>query len=63
MPGLELLLTEDPARAAEIARELDAANAERRQIERRIRFEAEAQMAELGERGAYVLAGESWHPG
>jgi single-stranded-DNA-specific exonuclease len=61
--GVELLLTEDPARAAEIARELDAANAERRQIERRIRFEAEAQMAELGERGAYVLAGETWHPG
>ena len=61
--GLELLLTEDPARAAEIARELDAANSERRQIERRIRFEAEAQMAELGSRGAYVLAGESWHPG
>ena len=61
--GLELLLTDDPARAAEIAAELDAANAERRQIERRIRFEAEAQMAELGERGAYVLAAEKWHPG
>ena len=61
--GLELLLTEDPARAAEIARELDAANSERRQIERRIRFEAEAQMAELGPRGAYVLAAEGWHPG
>ncbi len=61
--GLELLLTEDPARAEQIARELDAANAERRQIERRIRFEAEAQMAELGPRDAYVLAGESWHPG
>jgi single-stranded-DNA-specific exonuclease len=61
--GLELLLTEDPARAAEIARELDAANGERRQVERRIRFEAEAQMAELGQRGAYVLAGETWHPG
>jgi single-stranded-DNA-specific exonuclease len=61
--GLELLLTEDPARAAEIARELDAANAERRQIERRIRFEAEAQMAELGERSAYVLSAERWHVG
>ena len=61
--GLELLLTEDPARAAAIARELDSANAERRAIERRIRFEAEAQMAELGERDAYVLAAESWHPG
>jgi single-stranded-DNA-specific exonuclease len=61
--GLELLLTEDPARAEQIARELDAANSERRQIERRIRFEAEAQMAELGPREGYVLAGESWHPG
>jgi single-stranded-DNA-specific exonuclease len=61
--GLELLLTDDPARAQEIARELDAANSERRQIERRIRFEAEAQMAELGPRDAYVLSGESWHAG
>jgi single-stranded-DNA-specific exonuclease len=61
--GLELLLSEDPARAAQVARELDAANAERRLLERRIRVEAELQMGELGERAAYVLAGESWHPG
>jgi single-stranded-DNA-specific exonuclease len=61
--GLELILTSDPQRAEQIARELDSANHERRQIEQRIRFEAEAQMAELGERAAYVLAGESWHPG
>ena len=26
-------------------------------------FEAEAQVAEAGERSAYVLAGEGWHPG
>jgi single-stranded-DNA-specific exonuclease len=61
--GLELILTSDPKRAEQIARELDSANHERRQIEQRIRFEAEAQMAELGERAAYVLAGESWHAG
>ena len=61
--GLELILTEDPGRAAQIAKELDTANHERRQIEQRIRFEAEAQMAELGERDAYVLAGETWHAG
>jgi single-stranded-DNA-specific exonuclease len=61
--GLELILTEDPARAGQIAKELDSANHERRQVERRIRFEAEAQMAELGERDAYVLAGEGWHAG
>jgi len=61
--GLELLLTTDAARAAAIAEELDAANAERRFTEQRILFEAEAQVRELGERPAYVLAGEGWHPG
>ena len=61
--GLELILTSDPARAARIAEELDSANHERRAVERQIRFQAEAQMAELGERSAYVLAGEGWHPG
>lgn len=61
--GLELLLTEDRLRAAQIADELDAANSERRQVEMRIRFQAEAQMDELGERAAYVLAGEEWHAG
>ncbi|HEV7528913.1 MAG TPA: single-stranded-DNA-specific exonuclease RecJ [Solirubrobacteraceae bacterium] len=61
--GLELILTEDPQRATQIASELDRANAERRQVETRIRHEAEAQIAQLGQRGAYVLAGEGWHAG
>jgi single-stranded-DNA-specific exonuclease len=61
--GLELVLTEDPLRAAQIAEELDRANSERRQTETRIRFAAEAQVAALGERPAYVLAGEDWHAG
>jgi single-stranded-DNA-specific exonuclease len=61
--GLELLLTGDRLRAAQIAAELDAANSERRQVEMRIRYEAEAQMDALGERAAYVLAGEGWHQG
>jgi single-stranded-DNA-specific exonuclease len=61
--GLELLLTEDPARAEEIAAELDGANAERRAVEQRILWEAEALLTEMGERSAYVLAGEGWHPG
>jgi single-stranded-DNA-specific exonuclease len=61
--GLELVLTEDPERAAAIADELDRANAERRHTETRILFEAEAQVRELGEQPAYVLAGEGWHPG
>lgn len=61
--GLELILTEDAARASEIALELDRANQERRHTETRILFEAEAQVAALGESPAYVLAGEGWHPG
>jgi single-stranded-DNA-specific exonuclease len=61
--GLELVLTGDPARATQIAEELDRANHERREVEQRIRFAAEAQMDALGERAAYVLAAEGWHPG
>ena len=61
--GLELLLTGDEARAAQIADELDRLNAERRHTETRILFEAEAQVARAGERSAYVLAGEGWHKG
>ncbi len=61
--GLELLLTGDEQRAAEIAAELERVNAERRAVEQRIVWEAEAQVAELGERHSYVLAGDGWHPG
>ncbi|HYM45389.1 MAG TPA: single-stranded-DNA-specific exonuclease RecJ [Solirubrobacteraceae bacterium] len=64
--GLELILTEDRARAARIAQELDRVNHERRSAEQRISFEAEAQIATLGdgsERRALVLAGEGWHVG
>ncbi len=64
--GLELILSEDPARAAQIADELDRVNHERRSAERTIRFEAEAQITALGdlrEHRALVLAGENWHVG
>jgi single-stranded-DNA-specific exonuclease len=61
--GLELLLTTDPARAEAIAVELDAVNTERRDVEARILFEAEAQVAATGDAPAYVLAADGWHPG
>jgi single-stranded-DNA-specific exonuclease len=61
--GLELLLTKDQGRAEQIASELERVNAERRAVEQRIVWEAEAQVAEQGERHTYVLAGEDWHPG
>jgi single-stranded-DNA-specific exonuclease len=61
--GLELILTESPERAGEVAAELDHANRERRQVERRILFQAQAQLEQQGERMAYVLAAEGWHAG
>jgi len=61
--GLELLLTADEIRAAQIADELDRLNSERRITEQRILFEAEALVAQAGERMSYVLAGEGWHKG
>jgi single-stranded-DNA-specific exonuclease len=61
--ALELLLTHDEARAGEIAEELDRANGDRRFVEQRISFEAEAQVAELGDQPAYVLWADGWHAG
>ena len=61
--GLELLLTDDPDRAREVAQELDAVNTRRRAVEQEIDFAAEAMVREMGRRPAYVLAGEGWHPG
>lgn len=61
--SLELLMCADRERASTLARELDRCNGERRQIEQRILFEAQAQVRELGEMAGYVLAGEDWHPG
>jgi len=64
--ALELIMTDDRARAAQVAQELDRINHERRGVERTIRFEAEAQIAALGDddqRHALVLAGEGWHAG
>jgi single-stranded-DNA-specific exonuclease len=60
---LELLMTDSAERAAELAQALDRANRERRHVEQRILFEAQAQVRELGPLPGYVLAGEGWHPG
>ena len=53
--GLELLLTADEIRAAQIADELDRLNSERRMTETRILFEAEAMVAEAEPRRAALL--------
>lgn len=65
--GVELFLTEDDERAAEIAKELSRANSERRSTERDVDAAAEAARRELPEELrdglGMVLAGEGWHPG
>jgi single-stranded-DNA-specific exonuclease len=65
--GVELFLTEDPERAAEIATELSRANGERRATEQEVSTAAEAARRELPDHlrdaSALVVAGEGWHPG
>jgi single-stranded-DNA-specific exonuclease len=61
--ALELLLTEDGARADEVARELDLLNRDRQEAEARILFAAEAACLPQASRAAIVVAGEEWHPG
>ncbi len=61
--ALELMLTEDDERAAEVARELDLLNRDRRETEQRILHAAEAMCAPQMHQAALVVAGEEWHPG
>jgi single-stranded-DNA-specific exonuclease len=65
--GVELMLTEDAERAAQIAEELDCANAERRWAEQKVVEGAQrarsALPPSLADAPALVLAGEGWHPG
>ena len=66
--GVELFLTDDEARAAEIATELNRANGERRATEREVDDRggsgaAGAAGASCGSRRRWSLAGQGWHPG
>jgi len=65
--GVELFLTEDDERAAEIAVELNRANSERRATEREVANAAEMALRDLPERlreaPGLVVAGRDWHPG
>ena len=65
--GVELMLTDDHDRAAEIAAELDRVNRERRATETEVLRSAEAAFAELpaelAEAPGLVIAGEGWHAG
>ena len=66
MRAVEMLTTDDLAFARTIASELDECNSRRQMIEQTIVAEAHAMIraaGEVGERGAYVVGKEGWHPG
>lgn len=66
MEAVRLLTTDDAAEAMELAQALDACNKERQEVERRIVGEAREMIEKsggLGDRGAIVVGGKTWHPG
>src|SRR5216684_1622858 len=62
--GAQLLASDDPCAVLAIARQLDALNAERRELEARVLAQAIDQV-ESGDGNAPLVfaAGEGWHPG
>jgi single-stranded-DNA-specific exonuclease len=64
--AVELLITDRPERALELAQYIDQLNATRQTIERSIQLAAGKQIKEqaaAGEDAAFVLADRGWHPG
>ncbi len=64
--GVELLITEDPKRAQELAEYIDELNTTRQSIERSVQREAAKQIKEQfnpATNAALVLAGHGWHAG
>jgi single-stranded-DNA-specific exonuclease len=64
--ALELLLTQDGARARSLARDLDLQNRERRDVEDLVLRAAEAQLAQWfdpAKHAGIVVGAEGWHPG
>jgi len=60
---VNLLLSDEFSQCLEIARELDARNRERQNIERAIYEEAREQAGAQGDAAGLVVFGEDWHPG
>ncbi len=65
--GARLLSTDDPAEALSLARELDALNVARREVEAEVTEAAVRQGEAMGVEDpsvvAAVISGEGWHPG
>lgn len=64
--GVRLLSTDEADEAAQIARQLDALNTQRREIEQAVLREARAQLdadLALDDKAVLIAAGAGWHPG
>jgi single-stranded-DNA-specific exonuclease len=63
--GIECLVTDDMARALNIAQELDALNRERRELEASMQRDAESLLAEIdpGQAATVCLYDAGWHQG
>jgi single-stranded-DNA-specific exonuclease len=63
--ALDLLLTRDPAQAADLAAQLERANTKRREEEQRTLAEAmqEAAQCDIAETACLVLSSATWHGG
>jgi single-stranded-DNA-specific exonuclease len=65
--GARLLATDDPAEAADLAEQLDALNASRKEVESQVLDEAvaaiESAEARPADLPAIVVSGDGWHPG
>jgi len=63
--GIECLITDDPARAMNIAQELESLNKERRTIEADMKATAESLLEEIdpGEQASIILFDPDWHQG
>ena len=65
-PALELLCTDDPSRAAELADALETENDERKSLTERVKAEVMARILAMPDRretGGFVLAGKDWNEG
>ena len=66
MQAVEMLTTDDGARAEELAQALDLCNKQRQEVEKRIVEEAHELITTSGgmkDRGAIIVGREGWHPG
>jgi single-stranded-DNA-specific exonuclease len=65
-PGFELLLTQDPKQANQLADELERRNSLRQRLEEKIMEDAVRQLEsspDFKSRKSIVVAGQDWHPG